>query len=316
MLEVIASSDYVYQIGLDVEAEEDDLGLELEENDITLTNGDSNFRAISRDLLGQSVPLVGARDRHFLGNEGSGITVAVLDTGIDTNHPAFPPGTIVHEACFSANNRCPGTSNEAFGNGAAEDDTRLGHGTHVSGIVAARGSRANRIPTGMAPDAAIVAIKVLFPRFDSNANRWTGSGSTMNMIEALNYIANNPQLGVDVVNMSLSGRFRVRNRTRRFSGWSSACDFFDGTSTSYFRAVERLRDQGILTISTAGNNGSDTQINRPACLSNVVAVGNSDRNDDRWGSSNVNSLVNLFAPGRSIRSSDVGGGTSRKTGTR
>ena len=109
--------------------------------------------------LAESTDLVRARDVQATGITGAGVTVAVFDTGIDSDHPDLQDD-IVAQQCFCANadgsGCCPGGRTEASGPGGAEDEQ--GHGTHVAGIITSGGRVA---PRGMAPDADIVAVRVL-----------------------------------------------------------------------------------------------------------------------------------------------------------
>ena len=79
--------------------------------------------------LSQSGPLIHADQTRFLGIDGTGMNVAVLDTGIDTDHPDLSD-SIIGEKCFLR--FCPAGPN------SAEDDQ--GHGTNVSGIITSNGS--------------------------------------------------------------------------------------------------------------------------------------------------------------------------------
>ncbi len=139
--------------------------------------------------LTKSVPLIGAPDvwsKHDNNNQevtGKGVTVAVIDTGVDYDHPdlggAFGPGQkIVGGYDFVNNDNDP------------MDDQ--GHGTHVAGIIGAHGNM-----QGVAPDASITAYKVL---------NQDGSGTTSNIIAAIEAsISPDNPYPADVINMSLSG---------------------------------------------------------------------------------------------------------------
>jgi subtilisin family serine protease len=108
---------------------------------------------------------------------GTGIGVAVVDTGVDLQHSDLAPVT----SAFSS-----------FG-GSAQDDN--GHGTHVAGIIAARNNGIGVV--GVAPDAHIYAVKVL----DAS-----GSGSDASVIAGLDYVAaaaDSVTPPIRVVNMSL-----------------------------------------------------------------------------------------------------------------
>jgi subtilisin family serine protease len=135
-------------------------------------------------------PLIGADLVHAQGIRGEGTTVALLDSGIDTDHPAFA-GRIAAEACFCDNldgtGCCPSGVTQRSGPGSAEDDQ--GHGTHVAGIV-----------SGVAPATHIVAVKVL-----DSANRFR---SFTQIYRALEWIADN-RPDVDAINMSLGSDARL-----------------------------------------------------------------------------------------------------------
>ena len=103
-----------------------------------------------RHLLAEARDIMRANERHDLGNKGEGVVVAVLDSGIDADHPDLKD-SIVHEACFidclSGNTTGPGSANDV-----------KGHGTHVASIITANNIV---VDYGIAPKASIVAIKVL-----------------------------------------------------------------------------------------------------------------------------------------------------------
>ncbi len=126
-------------------------------------------------------------DLRFSGIDGSGVTVVVIDTGIDVNHGFFGPDAnangvadrIVFQYDFSG------------GNDANASDFN-GHGSNVTSIVASQ----DATYTGMAPGCNIIALKV-FP--DGN-----GSASTLDIQEALSWVvANRAAYNIVAVNMSL-----------------------------------------------------------------------------------------------------------------
>jgi hypothetical protein len=251
--------------------------------------------------LTNSVPHVRANFRHARGNRGSGATVAIIDSGIDTNHPDLADA-LTAQACFGDNDNaidgvgfCPNGSDRQTGAGAAEDDA--GHGTHVSGIVASNGSVSG---TGMAPDAQLVAIKVL--------NNCAFSGCFFffsEIVAALDYIIATPGLGVQVINMSLG-------TSALFTG---ACDNATASTMAGAAAVNTLRANGVITFASSGNNGSSTAMTLPACLTNVVSVAAADNGDVLANFSNTNATTDLIAPGVGILSLAIGGGTTTASGT-
>lgn len=116
-------------------------------------------------------------------NTGAGILVAIVDTGIDLDHPEFAGRIASGGTCFGGAAACPGL--------AAQGDDNHGHGTHVAGIVAAAANGVGN--TGVAPGALLLPVKVL----DAN-----GSGSYSAVGSGISYAAS---MGARVINMSLGG---------------------------------------------------------------------------------------------------------------
>ncbi len=253
-------------------------------------------------LLGNSVPFIGADQRHALGNDGEGVVVAILDTGMDTDHPDLSDD-VLQQACFGDTNGtidgvgfCPNGSDRQTGLGAAEDDA--GHGTHVSGIVTSNGTVS---APGTAPGAGIVPIKVL--------NNCAFSGCFFffsEIVAALNHIIiNNAELGVQVINMSLG----------TFALFTGNCDNSTAFNMAGAAAINTLRGMGVIAFASSGNNGSGTQMPTPACLSNVVSVGATDNADNVASFANSNATTDIFAPGVSVVSLAISGGTTTASGT-
>ena len=251
----------------------------------------------------ESVPLIRADEAHSLGFTGRGVTVAVLDTGIDGQHPDLRH-TIVDEQCFCASCCRDGTSRQS-GAGSANDDN--GHGTNVSGIIASGGQVA---AVGVAPDAGLVVIRVLGP----------SGGSVSTIVSALEYVLARPH--IKVVNMSFGGG----------GPFTTVCDSVDASTMAFGTVIARLRAQGTLSVVAAGNEGFSTGVGSPACTQAALAVG--AVYDQNVGSiawlacpdattasdqvpcfSNSSPLVELLAPGALTTSSGPGGGTLTEGGT-
>jgi hypothetical protein len=188
-----------------------------------------------------------------LGFGGAGMKVAVIDSGVDTDHIDLRT-RLVGEQCFCSNTSgiggcCPNAQATQGGAGAAEDDN--GHGTNVSGIIVGQGSVA---PRGAVPEAQLVVVKVL--------DRNNGFCCSSDVVAAMDWVAaNHPD--VDVVNMSL-GTSAV------FAG---DCD----TATSYTQAmaaaVNALVARGAVVTVSTGNDHNSSMTEAPACVRNAVGVG-------------------------------------------
>lgn len=246
--------------------------------------------------LANSVPFVSADDLHTLGVTGAGATVAVLDTGADTDHPDLA-ADIVHQECFGNGpvDFCPNGTARQSGAGAAEDDA--GHGTHVTGIVTSDGVVSS---VGVAPGADVVAIKVMDACAFSGCFYDTGE-----IVAALDFVTANPQLGVDAVNMSLG-------TGATFAG---TCDTATAWTMALAASVTNLRAAGVIPFASAGNNASSTNMGAPACISGVVAVGATDTADNIAAFSNASTALDLLGPGVSVISDAIGGGTRTASGT-
>ena len=163
----------------------------------------------------------------------------------------------------------------------ATDDN--GHGTHVAGIIASR----HVSDKGVAPGASLLAAKVLSRN---------GTGYTSDVIAALEWCRDQ---GAQVINMSLGG-----------GTFSEACD-----SEPLAAASNAVVDDGVTVVVAAGNDGRPDRISSPACASKVIAVGAVDKLDQHASYSNGGPLLDITAPGTSIRSTYPGGGFANLTGT-
>ncbi len=257
----------------------------------------------------ESSPVIRANELQSRGITGAGVKVAVLDTGVDTQHPDLSDD-LIDQQCFCTNadgsGCCPNGATSQSGPGAAED--AQGHGTNVAGIITGRGGIA---PEGIAPDAKLIAIRVL----DAQG---TASG-TAQVLSALDWI------------MTAHPDTRAVNLSLVYNPFPGTCDNAASFTQAFAQAIGRMRSMGMLVFASSGNNGLVGQIGLPACISTAVAVGATyDANvgsisfgcsdattdtDQVACFSNSSSAVDLLAPGAAITSTGMGGGIVTFIGT-
>ncbi|MGD8791439.1 MAG: S8 family serine peptidase [Anaerolineae bacterium] len=227
-----------------------------------------------------NIDQINADDVWNMGYTGEGITVALLDTGIDQSHPDLGARIAETQECLQGT--CQG--------GPALDDN--GHGTSVAGIVASQGTSS---PQGVAPGANLVVVKVLEG----------GGGRVEDTIAAIDWVvANQARLQVKVLNIGA-----------RFDLFAGACDNATPLTGDFAAAVERARQAGIVVFSNSGNGGETNMMQAPACIANVVAVASVGTSDQVSGFSNSSSALDLLAPGEGILSTAMGGGQAAFSGS-
>jgi subtilisin family serine protease len=259
--------------------------------------------ARAASYLTEAQALVGMDEVRGEGWTGAGITVALIDTGIDSSHPDLA-GRVVDEACFCGTGCCPGGGIQELGAGSALDDH--GHGTHVAGIVASQGGSS---PLGGAPGVELVAVKVL----DDNL----GFCCMSDVVDALAWIAtSHPE--VDVVNLSLGAS----------ALYPGDCD---ALNTVLGLQVDALRAAGTLVVAASGNDGSAAGMRAPACIASAISVGAvwdadvgaqsqycsepTTAADQIACYSNASGTTDLLAPGGVIASAWPGGASHMQSGT-
>ncbi len=252
---------------------------------------------VHRASLLESIPQIGADVAHDATHDGDGFAVAVIDTGVDIDHPMFA-SRLIEEACFSLDDDCPNGGSQMLGEGAAIPCAVSGcdHGTHVAGI--ALGDAASGPLVGVAPHAELIAINV-FSDIDGEPGAYTSD-----ILAAMQHVlALSAFHEIAAINLSLGGSAYSSNQS---------CN---QASPSQFNAVKQLRNAGIATVAASGNESFTNAIASPACLSNVISVGSVGGSDVVSSFSNSAEFLTLLAPGESIQSAAVGGGTRNGSGT-
>ncbi len=253
--------------------------------------------AIHRPVLAASVPKIRADLAHQLEIDGDGQTIAILDTGIDPDHPMLE-GRIVDEACFSLTRDCPNGEGEMLGPGAGVPCSfGCGHGTLVAGIAAGDDPEGHLV--GVAPRARLISIQVF-----SDIDGAPGAYASDILAGLQHVLALTAYYEIATVNLSLASESLFTSE--------QSCDAAIGSQRL---AIERLREVGVASVAAAGNGGNSDRLAAPACLSNVISVGSSSLQDRLSGFSNAASFLSLLAPGEGIETSRQGGTTGTGSGT-
>jgi serine protease AprX len=216
------------------------------------------------------VDQINARQLWDAGITGTGVNVAIIDTGIAPVPALTSPGKVVAAVDFSDERNDPAL--------AGRDG--YGHGTHLAGIVAGHDADFE----GVAPGAGLVSVKV--------GDR-TGAVSETQMVAAVDWVvANADALDIDVLTVAFDSGL----------GTSAATD-------PLAAALDRAWNAGIVVVTAAGNRGAEAGgLDSPASDPNVIAVGGVEATDGGfaipdWASSGDGVRnPDLAAPGAHIRS--------------
>lgn len=183
---------------------------------------------------------------------GRFIKIGVIDTGADYSHPSL------------RNSLARGINFVQRGFPPLDDN---GHGTHISGTIAALSTHKGIL--GTAPGAVIHPVKA----FDRN-----GAAFVSDIIQGIDWCVRN---GMHLINMS----FGMKQESK-----------------ALHEAIRNAYDQGIILVASAGNDGAIGQIDFPARYPETIAVGATSKNRTLARFSNRGRKVQIYAPGNKIMS--------------
>lgn len=208
---------------------------------------------------------------------GAGVTIAIIDTGIDGSHQDLA-GAVIGGSDFS-------------GLGSANGQTPVGqqrrHGTMVASLAAGRGNNGVDGVLGSAPEANLLSLSMSF-----------GGGvipPDEQVAEAVRYAVDN---GADIISLSL---------TRNTRDWPESWD----------RAFSYAAANDVVVIAAAGNRGSGTvAVGAPATMPGVLTVGGVDRNRVASDSASSQGItIGVMAPSEDLVGAIPGGGYVAWSGT-
>jgi type VII secretion-associated serine protease mycosin len=208
---------------------------------------------------------------------GSGVRIAIIDTGIDATHQDLQ-GAVVGGADFS-------------GLGSPDGLTPVGperrHGTMVASLAAGRGNNATDGVIGSAPDAQLLSLSMSF-----------GGGTISPDQQVANAVRFAVDNGADIISLSL---------TRNTRDWPESWD----------RAFSYAAANDVVVIAAAGNRGSGTvAVGAPATMPGVLTVGGVDRSGQASDSASAQGItIGVMAPSEELVGATPGGGYVAWSGT-
>jgi thermitase len=203
------------------------------------------------------------------------VVVAVLDTGVNLSHIELT-GKLIKPADFV---NMEGLDTTSFiGDTLSNDDVpedEVGHGTHVSGIIAGKGIKMNE---GVCPNCRIMPVRVLATM--KNNDRLVGAGIIDNINTGIKYAVDN---GADIINMSLGIQH-------------------EGGGLPHEEVINYALNKGVTIVAASGNDGKPIKY-YPGALPGVIAVGAVDDRGEVTNFSSYGAEISVVAPGLNIYSS-------------
>jgi subtilisin family serine protease len=202
-----------------------------------------------------SVPVLGAPAFWKSGFSGKGQAVAVLDTGLKTNHPAFSGLKVVNKVFLGEASR-----SACFADNPDSPEDLHGHGTHVAGIIASQGTSAFPSYQGVAKGiGTLYNLKIGAKQKETEQCGGQASSSNIDVLNAIEWaVFNTP---VKIFNYSYGGTVREDD--------SPLARGIDWISDTY----------GVTIVVSAGNEGPNPQtVSSPGMAYNILSVANWDDN--------------------------------------
>ena len=242
--------------------------------------------AMSRPTDLASREAIGLPAAHLVSRGSKRVTVAVLDTGVMVDHRELKAVTLPGFDFVDVIDGAGDFIGDFVGADPIPED-EVGHGTHVAGVIAAKGVG---MPVGVVPECRVLPVRVLGAM--KRDGRTIGAGLVDNINVGVKWAVDQ---GADVINMSLGIRH-------------------EAGGLPHEEVIAYAARRGVTVVAASGNDGSDA-LYYPSALAEVVAVGAADRNGEIASFSTWGDQVDLVAPGVDIFSAAPDGGYAFSTGT-
>lgn len=225
------------------------------------------------------MPLINLEDAWDVSTGSNSVIVAVVDTGILLDHPDLG-NQLVDGYDFISDDTISGDDESGIdsnpddpGDQSNADGTSSFHGTHVAGIIAAQSNNTQGV-AGIAWNVKIMPVRAM----------GIGGGTTYDVMQAVKFAAGLdndsgtiPADPADIINLSLGG---------------------SGSTTYEQEIFDDVREEGVIVIAAAGNDGGNTK-SYPAAYDGVVSVSAVDDSKNFTSYSNYGTSIDLSAPGGS-----------------
>ncbi len=214
------------------------------------------------------------------------ITIAILDTGVDLDHPEYRDALLDGYDFVDILDGAADFIGDYLGADAIPED-EVGHGTHVAGIIAGRGKN---MPRGVAPKCRILPVRVLAAM--NKDGHPVGAGLVENINNGVKWAIDQ---GADVINMSLGVRHT-------------------GGGLPHKEVIDYAQRKGVTVVAASGNDGRQ-ELYYPGAFPSVIAVGAADDRGDVAEFSTFGDQVSFIAPGVDVYSTGLENGYAFSTGT-
>ncbi|MEM7533819.1 MAG: S8 family peptidase [Chloroflexota bacterium] len=244
-------------LGMALQTQPQQFGSPLDNRQIPPVEGSARFTPNDPDLadtnLTYAANIIQAFEAWNITTGSEEVIIAIVDTGIVTEHLDIDTSRVLTGYDFVHDDNFP--------------DDENGHGTHITGIIAATINNGVGA-SGICPKCKLLPVKVLDKQ---NTGRWSA------ISEGILYAADQ---GAHIMNLSLGGQFPPRVLEQ---------------------AVKYAMNNNVLMVGAGGNTGTET-ILFPAGYEEVIGVGATNDQDQRWDLSSTGPHIELSAPGQSIYS--------------